>query len=110
MFCVQEVIQNEINELEKENTINLLIFFKGNGLDTHRFYESVLMGAIPVVENSTLFPIYKETTVLVLDKFRNLKPFMLHNPLLYTTNMNFSKKILLLKTWTERIDLLKKVN
>ena len=32
---------------------------RGNGIDTHRFYETVLMGAIPVVENSTLFSIFE---------------------------------------------------
>ena len=45
----QEFMQNTGNS-------KFMLCPRGNGLDTHRFYETILMSAIPVVENSTLWP------------------------------------------------------
>ena len=36
----------------KQHRFSLCI--RGNGLDTHRFYESLLMGTIPVIVNNKL--------------------------------------------------------
>ena len=80
---------------------------RGNGLDTHRFYETILMGAIPIVENSTLYPIYKQATVLVIDSFKNLNQHMLDNPHLYIENMSFSRYILMADTWLQIIESFK---
>ena len=77
---------------------------RGNGLDTHRFYETVLMGSIPVVENSTLYPIHKETSVLILDNFRNLTINLLENPQKHVTNLEFSKEILYMDYWWKKIE------
>lgn len=82
---------------------------RGNGLDTHRFYETVLMGSIPVVENSTLFPLYRNSTVLVLDDLKYLTLPMLRNPMLYISNMNISRSIIMLKTWADKIQSFKQI-
>ena len=42
---------------------------RGNGLDTHRFYETILMGAIPIVEDSLLRPIFNQTRSIILNLF-----------------------------------------
>lgn len=81
---------------------------RGNGLDTHRFYETILMGSVPVVENSTLYPIYKQATVLVLNDFKSLSQNMLDNPDLFIKNMNFSRDILMAETWLRKLDSMKK--
>lgn len=62
------------------------------------------LGSIPIVINSTLYPIYKETTSLVLGDFKHLTSDMLNQPELYIKNMNFSNKILMMKTWIKKID------
>jgi hypothetical protein len=77
---------------------------QGNGIDTHRYYESLLMGAIPVVENSTLYPIFEKTTSFVLNDLFSLRLEMLQNPDPYITNMNFSREILMWETWADRIN------
>ena len=43
----------------------------GNGEDCHRTWESVLLGAIPIVRNSTLWPLYREAPVCVIDDWTN---------------------------------------
>ena len=39
---------------------------QGNGFDTHRIYETMLLGSIPIVVNSTLWPLYKQFPIVVL--------------------------------------------
>ena len=88
----------------RQKKIYSFYLFKGNGLDTHRYYETVLMGSIPVVENSTLYPIYKRTTSLIVVNFENLTMDMLEKPLIFTTNFEFSKKILFIDYWWNKIE------
>ncbi|CAF0914835.1 unnamed protein product [Brachionus calyciflorus] len=76
---------------------------KGNGLDTKRLYETVLLGAIPVVESSFNNPIYENSTVLVLPKLNDLTQDMLINPQNYIKNMNFSKHIVYMNYWLKKL-------
>jgi hypothetical protein len=78
---------------------------RGTGIDTHRFYETILMGAIPVVENSTLYPIFKETNAIIMDDFKSLKEEMLFKKV--TKVGKFSRKVLFMKTWQRKIEKLR---
>jgi hypothetical protein len=42
---------------------------RGNGLDTHRTWESLLMGCYPIVPSSTLNPLYEDLPVVVIDNW-----------------------------------------
>lgn len=76
---------------------------RGSGIDTHRFYEAILMGAIPIVESSTLNPIYNQTTSLILPSFEILTEEMLLNPSNYIKNMNFNREIIFMEYWLKKI-------
>ena len=76
---------------------------KGNGIDTHRFYETILMGAIPIVEQSSLDELYSKTTSLIVNKYSDLNIEILKNPYKYIKNMNFSKDILFMEYWLNQI-------
>ena len=45
---------------------------RGNGLDCHRTWEALLMGAIPIVKSSTLDPLYKDLPVLIVDNWEDI--------------------------------------
>eukprot|EP00808_Paulinella_micropora_P021820 g8742.t1 len=45
---------------------------RGNGLDTHRFWEMLFLGTIPVVESSSLDPLYTGLPVLILKQWTQL--------------------------------------
>ncbi len=81
----------------------------GNGLDTHRVYETILMNSIPIVINSTLNLLYKDSTILIVDKFEMITENMLSNPNLFIKNMNFTKHLLMMDYWTDRINSFKKI-
>jgi len=42
---------------------------RGNGVDTHRVYEALLMGSVPVIEHSGLDDMYSQWPCLLVDSF-----------------------------------------
>lgn len=56
---------------------------EGTGIDTHRVYESILCGAIPVVLRNSLSHMYEKLPVCILDKWtdefyeHNIRNFLL---------------------------------
>jgi hypothetical protein len=45
---------------------------RGNGLDTHRVWEALYLGAVPVLERSPLDPLYSDLPVLLVDSLKGL--------------------------------------
>lgn len=45
---------------------------RGNGLDTHRICETLLMGSVPVVEHSGLDDMYSQWPCLIVDSFDSI--------------------------------------
>lgn len=80
---------------------------RGNGLDTHRYYEAILMGSIPIVENSTLYSIFNESTTLVLKNFKDLNQTMLDYPEGFISRMDFSRNVIMMDYWLKQIDYFK---
>ena len=69
-------------------------------MDCYRHYESILFGAIPIVQNSTLFPIFKESPVYMLKNWMNVTKdqflqFRVPTP---------SRKVLMMQYWFDKID------
>jgi len=77
---------------------------QGFGLDTHRYAEAILMGAIPIVQNSTLYSLFIRSTTLILDDLRDLTQHMLDHPELYIKNMNFSRDAILMDYWQKEFN------
>jgi hypothetical protein len=49
-----------------------VVNMRGNGLDTHRFCEILLMGSVPVVEHSGLDDLYSQFPCVIVDSFSNI--------------------------------------
>jgi|SRR5579862_8452414 len=45
---------------------------RGNGLDTHRTWESLLMGCYPIVPSSTLNPLYEDLPVVIINSWEEV--------------------------------------
>jgi hypothetical protein len=80
---------------------------RGNGLDTHRFYETIIMGSIPVVENSTLFPLFRDANALILSSFGKLTIKTLKEFKINTKSYALSRNVIMWKTWKDRINALR---
>jgi hypothetical protein len=51
------------------NEYRFVICMRGNGLDTHRFSEILLMGSVPIVETSPLDDLYSQFPCMIVDSF-----------------------------------------
>lgn len=56
----------------KLKTYKYCISPRGTGIDTHRIYECLLYGVIPIVTKSTLDDLYKDLPVLLVDKWEDV--------------------------------------
>mgnify|MGYP006095626801 FL=1 len=52
---------------------------RGNGLDAHRTWETMLVGAIPIVRHSPLHPLYDRLPVLVVADWPDVTPRLLRD-------------------------------
>ena len=69
-------------------------------MDCYRHYEALLFGAIPIVKNSTLFPIFSNSPVYILRNWKNVtKDQFLKFKLPMT-----SQKVLMMQYWFDKID------
>ena len=56
----------------KLKTYKYCISPRGTGIDTHRIYECLLYGVIPIVTKSTLDDLYKDLPVLLVDRWEDV--------------------------------------
>lgn len=84
---------------------------QGFGLDTYRYWEAILMGAIPIVQNSTLNSLFTRSTTLVLNDLKDLTQDMLDNPHLYIKDMrNEDQKCSLIGLLAKRVEFVQELN
>lgn len=60
----------------------------GHGIDCHRTWEALIMGAIPIVKNSSIYPLYTDLPVFVVNDWSEVT---LESLRLFETNLNLSK-------------------
>ena len=60
---------------------------RGNGIDTYRLWESLYLGAIPIVKDCINMDFYKELPIIIIKEYSELTPEFLeaeyerHSPL-----------------------------
>ena len=75
----------------------------GNGLDCHRTWEALLMGAIPVVKTSTLDPLYKDLPVIIVNDWTDITEDFLENKFQQMKATRFNREKLFMDYWTDLI-------
>ena len=58
--------------LEQIGNAKFVLSPPGNGLDCHRTWEAIVMGATPVVLSSTLDPLFDRASAVIIDYWSNL--------------------------------------
>lgn len=56
------------------NNYKFVLCPRGNGLDTHRFCEILLMGSVPIVERNGLADLYEKFPCIILESFNDILP------------------------------------
>ena len=65
--------------MDNINNYKFICCPRGNGIDTYRFWETIYMGSVPIVESSQLDDLYSKVNCIIVDSFLNLKKEQLDN-------------------------------
>lgn len=77
---------------------------RGNGLDCHRTWEALLMGAIPIVRSSTLDFMFEELPVLIVDDWDEIDLPFLEEKYIEMQNTNYNYEKMYIDYWYKLID------
>lgn len=91
-WCKKSQPKNLQNYLKDLSNSKFTLSPRGNGIDTHRTWEALLMGSIPIVKSSSLDPLYKDLPVLIIDNWE------------YVNKINLSKVYEMMKDRSYNLD------
>ncbi|MEM1282614.1 MAG: hypothetical protein AAGG81_03590, partial [Chlamydiota bacterium] len=77
-------------------------------LDCHRTWETLLMGAIPIVRSSTLDRMYEDLPVLIIDNWEEITPQLLNKTYEEFGKNQFNLKKKFFDYWWKKIDQTRK--
>ncbi len=80
----------------------------GNGLDCHRTWETLLVGAIPVVKTSTLDAMYEGLPVIIVDDWSQVSPDFLEQKYQELQTRKMKKEKMFMPYWLDLIKQEKK--
>ena len=73
----------------------------GGGLDTHRMWEALVLGCIPIIKTSGLDPLFEDLNVCIVQSWEQVNKEFLSQ---YLSNMKpRDRKKLTLEYWVEYI-------
>lgn len=82
---------------------NFILCPEGNGLDTHRVWEVLYSGSIPIVKKFSGFESFKNLPILFVDKFEDINKEFLNKSFEKFEEMNFNLELLDFKYWSNFI-------
>jgi len=88
--------------LEEIGNAKYVLSPPGNGLDCHRTWEGLLMGAVPIVLSSTLDPLFEKTRSIIIDDWMKLtEEFLLSFN--FSLNDHILPDVIYAQYWRQRI-------
>lgn len=79
---------------------------RGNGLDAHRTWETLLMGSIPIVQTSASDSMYDDLPVLIIDRWEEITEQFLHEKYEKIIAREYNVKKLYAPYWIDQIHAL----
>ncbi len=76
---------------------------EGNGPDTHRFWEALVLGCVPVVRRNSLSAFLSDLPVLVVDEWQEISAGYLRDSLEFFCGGKFNYAKLFLEYWRKQI-------
>lgn len=76
---------------------------RGNGIDTHRLWESLYHGIIPIVEKHTHYRCLEDLPALVVDSFTNITEDFLTEKMDSLSKLKFNMEKLKVSWWMDKI-------
>ena len=99
-FFYLEKPNNSLDHYSKQlKTFKLTLTPWGNGIDTHRLWEALYMGCIPITKNHINYRNFKKLPIVFIDKYKDLKKIKVSNIDLNFENIDELK----FSWWTSKI-------
>lgn len=93
-----------LEEYEKDLKENLFVLCPwGNGVDTHRLWETLYSGSIPITKKHPTFNKFNDLPIIQVDSYKDINYQMLTNCLSEIKNKNFNFNKLNAVWWIEEI-------
>ena len=89
--------------MDKLNQYKFILSPRGNGVDTHRFWEILLVGSIPIVETSGLNDLYNKFPCIIVNSFEDINENILNSYQHDTEKEENIKKYLLIDNFNDII-------
>lgn len=103
-WCTVDEPNLSLEEYKKQlDNHKFIICPRGNGIDTHRLWESLYHGIIPIVENRIYCKCLEDLPVLIVDSFKNINEEFLNNKFQEFSNKNFNMEKLKIDWWIQKI-------
>ena len=105
---------SEKNEVERTQSWNTQVKYAfiaspfGNGLDTHRLWEALILGCIPIIITSGLDSLLEDLPILIIKDWSDITETLLINVITDFKNKHekgkFNYDKLTLKYWMDKIN------
>jgi len=103
--CLEAVIQTQYSSwIENVRDHHYVICPRGNGIDTHRMWETLYLGRIPIVKRCRNTEYYSDLPILQVDSWDQITEQLLEEKLAYFSNpINFKLDMLRFSWWKDFI-------
>jgi len=107
VFSEKQIVSKEIT-FTNQSKYSFVVSPFGNGLDTHRTWEALVLGCIPIVKTSPLDSLYIDLPVLIINDWNYINEELLENTINDFKEKHekgkFNYDKLLLKYWVDKIN------
>jgi len=77
---------------------------RGNGIDTHRMWEALYLGVIPIIEKNPALESFSDLPILLVDRLEGLEPSFLESKYQVMVSRAWNWEKLFLPWWRRRLD------
>jgi hypothetical protein len=107
-FCRIDAPQPLHTYLYKTRVSKFTVSPRGNGIDCHRVWESMLVGTIPILKTSPLDPLYRDLPVLIVNQWEEVTESFLETQYQHLTTQSYKLDKLYADYWLKLIDVYRK--
>lgn len=107
-FCTKIYSTSHATYLSQMANTKFILSPEGNGLDTHRTWEALLVGAIPIVTTSNLDPLFKGLPVVIINSWEEISESFLQQKYQDFLKTNFNYEKLFFYYWVKLLESYKK--
>lgn len=103
-YCVTTPVKDFSAYLLDLKMSRFVLSPRGNGLDCHRTWEALLMGAIPIVRSSSLDPLYDGLPVLIVKEWEVINEQFLERAYVEMRGCSYAMDRLYADYWFKKIE------